>query len=474
MKACAESAVDARSSVVMNRLRRTVCSTRCRPAGTGYRCLLLSGATAALLLYIGRNHTLEPSTIMPSAAARRNPLRLLCLLLLLCPAALQAQEQYTPPRGDWARRAPGALGLDGAAIQEAIRFAQANESDAPRDLLQAHFRGFGREPFGDPVGPFRERGPQTGVIVRNGYIVAEWGDPERVDMTFSVTKSFLSTAVGLAWAEGLIDNLSDPVGPYLPPILLAPGDGEPGAEAGSGFGARQPVLLFASPHNRQITWNHLLRQTSDWEGTLWGKPDWADRPSRDPDEWLTRERPAPGTQYEYNDTRVNLLALAATLVWRQPIQAVLREQVMDPIGASPTWRWHGYDNSWILLDGLNVQVPSGGGHWGGGMFISALDQARFGLLTLRQFQWDGRQILPQEWWRMATTPTRANDGYGFMNFFLNTDRERLPSAPESAWVHLGSGTNMVYVDPENDLVIVARWIEGSAMDGLVSRVLQAL
>ena len=87
--------------------------------------------------------------------------------------------------------------------------------------------------------------------------------------------------------------------------------------------------------------------------------------------------------HEYNDTRVNVLALAALNVWRRPLPDVLREYVMDPIGASPTWRWFGYDNSWIVLDGQLVQAVGGGGHWGGGMFINAWDQARFGLLTAR-------------------------------------------------------------------------------------------
>ncbi len=394
---------------------------------------------------------------------------IVCLLL-----PIPAAGQYVPPAGSWERRDPAELGLDPAAIQAAVEFARSNESTAPRDLLEAHYRGFAREPFGEAVGPFRTRGPQTGIIVKDGYIVAEWGDPARVDMTFSVTKSFLSTTVGLARAEGLIGDVDDLVGPYLGPILLPPGDGEPGRESGTGFGARRPVELFGSAHNRQITWSHLLRQTSDWEGTLWGKPDWSDRPAAEPEEWLTRERPAPGTLYEYNDTRVNLLALAATVVWREPLQEVLREGVMDRIGASRTWRWHGYESSWILLDGLNVQVPSGGGHWGGGMFINAYDQARFGLLTARKYRWGDEQLVPEEWWALATTPTDANPGYGFMNFFLNTGQRRIAAAPESAWVHLGSGTNMIYCDPEHDLVIVARWIDGGAVDELVEVVLQAL
>ena len=61
-----------------------------------------------------------------------------------------------------------------------------------------------------------------------------------------------------------------------------------------------------------------------------------------------------------------------------------------------------------------------------------------------------------------------------MNWFLNTDGELLPSAPAEAVAHLGAGSNMVYVDPVNDLVVVARWIDRSALDGLVGRMLAAL
>jgi CubicO group peptidase (beta-lactamase class C family) len=178
--------------------------------------------------------------------------------------------------------------------------------------------------------------------------------------------------------------------------------------------------------------------------------------------------------YEYNDVRVNLLALAALQVWRRGLPQVLRELVMDPIGASNTWRWWGYDNSWVNVDGVMVQSVSGGGHWGGGMWISARDQARFGLLTLRRGRWRGRQLVSEAWLEMAVTPTAAEPTYGFMNFFLNTGRKLLPSAPESAFVHLGAGTNAVYVDAENDLVVVVRWIERSALDGVVHSVLAAL
>ena len=206
--------------------------------------------------------------------------------------------------------------MDPALLRQAVEFAVASETKAPRDLALNHRLTQAREPENAAIGPFKERGAPTGLVIRNGYIVAEWGDPARVDMTFSVTKSFLSTVVGLALDRGLIRDVGDRVQGYV------------------------PLELFESEHNRKITWDHLLRQTSDWEGTLWGKPEWADRPQGEPASWIRRQRYEPGTVYEYNDVRVNVLALAALHVWRRPLPQVLREQVMDPIGASPTWRWH--------------------------------------------------------------------------------------------------------------------------------------
>jgi len=380
---------------------------------------------------------------------------------------------YFPPPRAWERRDPASVGMDAALLQEAVDFAIAAESTAPRDLALGHGLSWGREPFDEAVGPLKERGDMTGLVIRGGYVVAEWGDPGRVDMTFSVTKTFLSTTVGLAVEKGLIGSVNDPVRSYMPPIVLPGGDGEPGSEAPS-VGAPTPVLLFESDHNRKITWDHMLRQTSAWRGTLWGKPDWADRPSQDRSEWLSPERAEPGTEWEYNDVRVNLLALAATQVWRRPLPEVLRDQVMDPIGASNTWRWHGYENSWVTLDGRLVQAVSGGGHWGGGMYINAMGMARLGYLYLRNGQWAGRQLVPQSWIEMAETPTPARPGYGFMNFFLNTGKEAFPSAPESAFAFRGAGSNVVYVDRDNDLIVVARWIDGREIDGFIGRVLGAI
>ncbi|MBI3792967.1 MAG: serine hydrolase [Gemmatimonadetes bacterium] len=405
---------------------------------------------------------------------RRATIVLACSAVALASASAQPRRAatpaaYVPLAGSWESRPAAQLGLDQARLDSAVAFAIANETKAPRDQFESNSIGFSREPYGEPLGPFATRGPMSGVVIRHGYVAATWGDPTAVEMTHSVTKSLLSSVVGLAVAKGLIRSVNDTVRPYIGPVYALNAAPAPGSGTGGAF-----LDLFSSPHNRTITWNHLLQQNSDWEGTLWDKPDWADRPEGAADTWRTRARNAPGTVYKYNDVRVNALALAALMVWRRPLPDVAKELIMDPIGASPTWRWYGYRNSWVLLDGKAVQSVSGGGHWGGGLYISAWDMARFGLLSLRKGKWGDREVLPASWVEYATTPSKPNAGYGIMNWFLNVDGKLLPSAPRTAFVHLGNGTNAIVVDPEHDLVIVVRWISNNQLDGVVKRVIAAV
>jgi CubicO group peptidase (beta-lactamase class C family) len=383
----------------------------------------------------------------------RLALALVATLAFVSSAAAQTAAPYFPERGEWQSRPPQQSGFDAAALDAAIRFAVASETAAPRDQALVQAQSFGaREPHSTIIGPMKVRAATNGLVIHRGYVVAEWGDTASVDMTHSVTKTFLTTVVGLAVQKGLIRDVADPVRDYMP--------------AG--------VDLFEAPHNRPITWDHLLRQTSDWQGTLWGKPDWADRPEGKPDEWSNRKLFSPGTRYKYNDVRINVLALAALYVLRRPLPEVLREEVMEPIGASGMWRWYGYENSWIELDGAKVQSVSGGGHWGGGMFIDAWDLARFGYLFLRNGKWKERQIIAEKWIRMARTPGSANAEYGYANWFLNAGRKPLPAAPESSVTFRGAGQNIVYVDWEHDLVVVVRWIRGgSALNEFIGKVLAA-
>lgn len=364
---------------------------------------------------------------------------MLLYLVLLTPHAFSDQGRYFPPPGSWQRSSPQAVGMDTEKLAAAIAFAQSKAVVEPKELATAITNSFSpREPDFKILGPTKPRQGSAGLVIRKGYIVAEWGDLERVDMTFSVVKSYLSTIMALALRDGLIDDIHAPVSRWMR-------DGE-----------------FASEHNRAITWHHLMNQTSDWQGSLWGVPDWADRPEgEDRSMWPNRELHEPGSHFKYNDVRINLAAYSLLQVWRQPLPVVLKREIMDPIGASTTWRWHGYENSWVTLDGQRMQSVSGGGHFGGGLFINTLDHARMGLLFLRNGNWQGRQIIPESWITAMRKPTPAKPDYGYM-WWLNTNQERIPAAPDSAFWASGFGGNYIYIDQQNDLLIVLRWIPSVA------------
>lgn len=396
---------------------------------------------------------------------------LLGIFLLVTIVSHAQSKQYFPSQHNWETKSPSSFNIDTNKINQAIAFAKDNETKLPKNLWLSQAMQYGKEPFSDPIGPMADRGPAAGLIVYKGFVIASWGNTNSVESVNSVTKSMVSTVVGLAVDKGLIKNIQDPVYTYIPPIQVVDGEGVTVDQ--NPIAKKSFFYPFETEHNRKINWDHLLRQTSDWEGVLWGKPDWADRPSEKSDDWTTRKRFEPGTVFKYNDTRVNALALAATTVWRKPLPQVLREEVMNPIGASNTWAWTGYHNAWIILDGKMIQSVSGGGHFGGGLYMNANDMARFGLLTLRKGNWNGKQLISEDWINKSITPTKANTGYGFMNYFLNTDKKMYPSAPASAFTHIGNGTNAIYVDPENDLVVVLRWIEDKQIDGFLKILLSA-
>ena len=146
---------------------------------------------------------------------------------------------------------------------------------------------------------------------------------------------------------------------------------------------------------------------------------------------------------------------------------------MDPIGASPTWRWYGYENSWVNVDGLHMQSVSGGGHSGGGLFISTEDHARFGLLFLNGGKWKERQLLDPAWIERATKPSAANVNYGFMWWLNEEGPRRWEGVPESVYYAAGFGGNFIVVVPDQELLIVTRWLEPSRIGEMVRMVLEA-
>lgn len=370
-------------------------------------------------------------------------------------------EDLFPAPGAWPKASAKDVGLNDALLQKAVEFATRHETDWPRSMYMpdGHYIGtaYVQEsgPNSDVVGPVKPRGPANGMIVRYGKLVATWGDIARVDMTFSIAKSYLGVLAGLAVADGLIADIDRPVAKDV------------------------PGPWFESPHNAAITWRHLLQQTSEWSGTLWGKPDSIDHnrqvgtTSDNSRKGAVREMKAPGAYFEYNDVRVNVLAAALLMRFRRPLPEVLKERIMDPIGASNTWEWHGYSTSWVEVDGKRMQSVSGGGHWGGGIFIASPDHARFGYLVARSGRWGSKQLIPEHWVKEMLTPSSRNEGYGFM-WWLNGGEPRYPSAPKSSVFALGAGTNIIWIDRDRDLLVVARWADKGSIDGLCQHVLAAI
>lgn len=363
-----------------------------------------------------------------------------------------AQITYFPPKNaSWETKKPSEMGVDEDMLRKAVSFAESNEYSGSRDLKIAILKGFAHEPYHQIAGPTKERGGPAGIILKDGYKIATWGDILRVDMTFSVTKSYLSTVAGLAWEDGLIRDLGDPMTKYI-------WDGS-----------------FEGKHNGQITWHHLLNQSSDWSGVLFGMYDWADRPSQEGglDDWKYRELHVPGTFFKYNDVRVNLLAYSLLQVWRKPLPQILKERIMDPIGASSTWRWYGYENSWVVLDGLKIQSVSGGGHSGGGMFINSEDQARFGLLFLNQGNWNGKQLISKDWINLVQVPSEANPAYGYM-WWLNNGPGKWENLPADIYYAAGFGGNYIIILSQMNMVVVTRWLEPDKLGEFLYLIYQAL
>jgi CubicO group peptidase (beta-lactamase class C family) len=339
-------------------------------------------------------------------------------------------------------------------LADAVAFAEAHESPFPRDLL-AHLEAghFDPPPHNAVLGPVFPRGAPNGLILHQGRRIAGWGDTRRADMTFSAAKSYLSLLAGIAQADGLLPDLDAPVR------------------------ARVRDGGFESDQNSEITWRHLLTNTSEWEGELFGKSDRIDR-GRD----LAREgsgrkgmdRPLqrPGTHWEYNDVRVNRLSLSLLHLFRRPLPEVFAERIMDPIGGSRDWVWYPYDNAWVEVDGRRLPSVPGGTHWGAGLRIHAEDQARIGQLVLQGGAWEGRQVVPAEWIRQSLAPCPLNPSYGFL-WWLN-GAGRWPGAPANSVFAMGAGGNVTWIWPGGQVVAVLRWVNPEAVGEFCARVVAAI
>ena len=345
-------------------------------------------------------------------------------------------------------------------FEDCITFAQSHEIPWPRDPAADPARwGVHHDdppPFNRLRGPVHPRGGVSGVIRIGGEEVAAWGEPDRADQTFSVAKTYLALLAGIAHARGLLDP----------------------AERVS---RRLPGIGFDTEHNRAITWEHLLTQTSEWEGECFGMPDHVEhnrRVSHDPKppagrKGERRTLQAPGTYWEYNDVRINQLSLALLHLFKRPLEQVFADEVLAPLGGGGGFRWEGYDDAWVEIDGRRMPSVPGGTHWGGGVSISARDQSRVGQLLLDGGKHAGRQIVPREWVERLQAPCPVAPFYGALTW-LNRGGELFAEASPRSWFMFGAGGHTVWIEPERDAVIVARWLDGAHSAGFVKRVAEAL
>ena len=153
-----------------------------------------------------------------------------------------AAAVYYPPPGAWQKRSASDLGLDQAALDAAVQFAQTRESTRAMDFSDQE------RIFGSMLGSVPNiRAKTNGLVIYKGYVVAEFGDTTWADPTYSVAKSMMATVAGIAVRDGKITSLDEPVGRTVK-------DGG-----------------YDSPRNALVTWKMHLQQVTEWEGTMFGK-----------------------------------------------------------------------------------------------------------------------------------------------------------------------------------------------------------
>lgn len=203
------------------------------------------------------------------------------------------------------------------------------------------------------------------MLVRHGHVVAEawWAPetPEKPHVLWSLSKSFTSTAIGMAVAEKRL-TLDDPVLKFFPDEAPA----EP------------------SEYLRAMTVRHLLTMSCghETEPRLPRDGHWVktflSHPVMQP----------PGTRFLYNTPATYMLSAILTRLTGQTVLDYLQPRLFEPLGIEkPRWE-------------TSPQGESIGGY---GLYLRTDDIAKFGLLYLQKGRWKGRELLPESWVEQATS-----------------------------------------------------------------------
>ena len=245
---------------------------------------------------------------------------------------------------------------------------------------------------------------------------------ESLQTSFSAAKSFVSTLVGIAIDEGLIESIEDPVTDYL------------------------PELAARDPEFRQITLRHLLTMSSGIRYQEGGFPSLGDDTYtyygvdlRDLALNRTQIDGTPGVAWQYNNYHPLLLGLVLERVTGTSVSDFMAKTLWQPLGAEAAATWS--------LD----SERSGFEKMESGVNARPVDYARFGLLFLHNGEWNGRRIVSEDWVRAATgaEPTTDSAYYHGYRYFWWLDVNR-----PGRFYALGKYGQYIYVAPDADAVVV--------------------
>jgi CubicO group peptidase (beta-lactamase class C family) len=235
-------------------------------------------------------------------------------------------------------------------------------------------------------------GGGSGLLLRHGKIAHTWGDIEKRYEVASCTKMLTSTAMGLAVHDNKL-ALDDKICQYAPEITL--------------------------PKDKKITIAHLLSMTSEYQRSG-----------------------LPGEAWCYSGA-VELLSPIINAEYNMSMANFMRNRVLKPIGAM-NWEWLSRETS----DGTVFSYA------GYGLNISASDMARLGFLYLNNGNWNGKNIIPEEWITLAThSSQRLKPVYGYL-WWVNSAGD-WPEVPLDSYCALGAGSrDILFVCPCMDLIAV--------------------
>jgi CubicO group peptidase (beta-lactamase class C family) len=243
---------------------------------------------------------------------------------------------------------------------------------------------------------------------------------ESAQTSFSVAKSILSLAVGIAIADGSIENIDVPITRFVPELL----------ESDARFAA--------------ITFRHLLTMSSGLEWTRSNLP-WGDpattyyAPDLRRAARAARVAEPPGARFVYNNYNPLLVGLALERATGRSLSAFIEERLWRPLGAAGSASWS--------LDGRR----SGFEKMESGFNARADDYARLGLLLLRRGVRDADTLVPAAWVAASTRPDSSADpsgGYQFFWWIAPSD-----SGPSPFWAE-GRFGQFIWISPADSLVIV--------------------